>query len=234
MGVGPVRPASAVQPRSTHRCSPGKDEYDAAFRSHNASALAGIYREQINIAIWQRRLSRTLESTVESILRSGRALQIARTVAPERAATCIATSLHISDTEEFCLDVAELVDMFCCLFGRKTAGLRLTALHHAMCPRFHVDNVPCRLVTTYQGPATQWLPHACVNRSVLGAGNQGKPDAESGLYEDSSDIQQLGVGDVGLLKGEYWEGNENAGLVHRSPEVLAGESRLLLTLDIAD
>lgn len=52
-----------------------------------------------------------------------------------------------------------MVDMFCCLFELKRAGLRLTVLDRAMCPRFHVDRVPCRLVTTYLGAATEWLPH---------------------------------------------------------------------------
>ncbi|WP_297291060.1 DUF1826 domain-containing protein [Oceanicoccus sp.] len=33
------------------------------------------------------------------------------------------------------------------------------------------------------------------------------------------------------MKGELWEGNEGAGLVHRSPSLSAGERRLLLTLD---
>ena len=226
--------ASVAQPREPDFLSHGRDECDAAFRSENASALAGIYREQINIAIWHRRLSKSFESQVKSILRSEQTLKIARTVTPESVGIWISESLHISGAAEFSLDVAELVDMFCCLFGRKKAGLRLTALDSAMCPRFHVDNVPCRLVTTYHGPATQWLPHACVNRSKLGAGNQGKPDTESGLYQDPSEIQHLGIGDVALLKGEHWEGNENAGLVHRSPEVLAGERRLLLSLDIVD
>jgi hypothetical protein len=35
------------------------------------------------------------------------------------------------------------------------------------------------------------------------------------------------------LKGERWEGNENAGLVHRSPVLLSGERRLILTLDFS-
>jgi hypothetical protein len=34
-----------------------------------------------------------------------------------------------------------------------------------------------------------------------------------------------------LLKGERWQGNEGRGLVHRSPPLVAGERRLLLTLD---
>ena len=44
-------------------------------------------------------------------------------------------------------------------------------------------------------------------------------------------INKMTVGDVALLKGELWEGNEHAGLVHRSPLVPEGEKRLLLTLD---
>jgi hypothetical protein len=42
-------------------------------------------------------------------------------------------------------------------------------------------------------------------------------------------IQTLQAGDVALLKGENWQGNEGAGLVHRSPSGQQG--RLLLSLD---
>jgi len=107
-------------------------------------------------------------------------------------------------------------------------------LDKAMCPKFHVDRVPCRLLTTFQGIATEWLPHNKVNRDKLGPGSQGKADSESGLYTSPEDIQQLQAGHVALLKGELWEGNENAGLVHRSPAVPNGERRLLLTLDFMD
>jgi len=34
-----------------------------------------------------------------------------------------------------------------------------------------------------------------------------------------------------LLKGTLWDGNENMGLVHRSPVVPDNEKRLVLTLD---
>ena len=65
-----------------------------------------------------------------------------------------------------------------------------------MCPRFHTDYVKCRLVTTYVGPATQWLPHDLVNRSKLGHGNQGQPDDKSGLFLEDANIEQLNVGHV--------------------------------------
>ncbi len=88
------------------------------------------------------------------------------------------------------------------------------------------------MVTTFQGSATEWLPHKVVDRSKLGHGSKGIPDEESGLFRNSGDIQQLNTGDVALLKGELWEDNEGAGLVHRSPSLMTGEQRLLLTLDI--
>jgi len=44
-------------------------------------------------------------------------------------------------------------------------------------------------------------------------------------------LQQLTTGDVALLKGESWVGNEGYGLVHRSPNLENQKKRLLLTLD---
>lgn len=102
-----------------------------------------------------------------------------------------------------------------------------------MCPRFHVDWIPYRLITTYRSVATEWLPHHLVDRSKLGANSNGVPDAVSGLYPLASDINQLQCGDVALLKGERWPNNEGAGLVHRSPNVPMGETRLVLTLNVA-
>ena len=103
-----------------------------------------------------------------------------------------------------------------------------------MCPKFHVDRVPCRLVTTLLGTATEWLPNDKVNRSKLGAGGKGLADSDSGIMQSPLDIKQLNPGDVALLKGEAWYNNEMRGLVHRSPMVLNNEKRLLLTLDFMD
>ena len=77
-------------------------------------------------------------------------------------------------------------------------GLRLTVLDRAMCPKFHVDNVPPSFDHNVSGVATEWLPHESVNREKLGVGSQGKPDHESGLYQNQGDIQQLNCGDVAL------------------------------------
>lgn len=212
------------------------NEPKTRYASHGKgpAIFTDIYHEETNIIIWQRKLSKTLQGAVDAFLISNPTFQLSMTVTPQSVLSSLSESLGSSGQTVLGENIAELVDMFCCLFDIKRAGLRLTALDRAMCPKFHVDKVPCRLVTTFQGVATEWLPHQQVNRDKLGAGSNGLPDTESGLYSNQNDIQQLSCGDVALLKGEIWPGNENAGLVHRSPALPAGKNRLLLTLDFSD
>lgn len=198
------------------------------------SVLADIYQEDINIVTWKRGLSDTLRLSASEFIAANPTFKTVMTVSPQSAYASISEALGSAGQSELAENIAELVDMYCCLFDLARAGLRLTALDKAMCPKFHVDAVPCRLVTTYQGVATQWLPHQAVNRSKLGVGSRGIADNESGLYQDESNIQQLDCGDVALLKGESWLGNQHAGLVHRSPALNSHNYRLLLTLDFSD
>ena len=200
----------------------------AAVCNH-PSIFTDIYDTGTNIAIWQRALSGQVRADVTSLLDTHTGFQKTTVVSTDNS---YAKLIHdFGDAKALAKDIAELVGMFCLLFDCKQAGLRLTLMDHAMCPRFHVDSVPCRLVSTYHGPATQWLPHNKVDRTKLGRGNNGLADEQSGLFADRQAINQLACGDVAILKGELWQANENAGLVHRSPEVAAGEKRLLLTLD---
>ncbi len=197
------------------------------------TALADVYRKEVNIAIWHRSLSEPLRDAVKEFLKAKSDLSVSRVVSPQDASAIVSQALDSSASPLIAEDVASLVEMFCDLFELKCAGLRLATIDRAMCPRFHVDRVPCRLITTYQGVATEWLRHEVVDRTKLGPGNAGRPDHESGVYRHENDIQRLDCGDVALLKGESWVGNENGGLVHRSPEVPSGERRLLLTLDVS-
>ena len=200
----------------------------------NLEVLADIYDDDVNVAIWQRELPKSLMKAASKVFLEKPNLQVSLTLDSADTREVLVNALGAqSEWIALAKDVAGLVDMFCYLFDLKSVGLRLTALSHAMCPRFHVDRIPCRLATTYFGSTTEWLSHDRVNRSKLGPGSNGTPDSQSGLFSRSDDIQRLEVGDVALLKGESWIGNEEAGLVHRSPELERGTSRLLLTLDFA-
>ncbi|MDN2483324.1 DUF1826 domain-containing protein [Vibrio agarivorans] len=196
-------------------------------------ALTQIYQAETNIAVWDRLLPLELTQDIEAMLKTGQSLALVQTVTPSDAAEWVRNKLSgHTCAKALGEDIALIVDMFCCLFDVGEAGLRLTTLDKPMCPKFHVDHVPCRLVTTYSGSATQWLENGSADRSKLGAGSQGMPDHLSGLYQSDSDINQLKPGNIALLKGSGWEGNESLGLIHRSPANLERQPRLLLTLDM--
>jgi len=204
--------------------------YRHMVQDKKPTVFSDIYQSEINIAIWQRKLPPSLQYLVKKFLALNPAFQTEMILTPQDALSRVSESFD-NNMSEVSEDIAELVDMFCYLFELKEVGMRLKVLDRTMCPKFHVDRVPCRLVTTYQGMATEWLPQEVADYTKLGWGSNGLPDSESGLYQSESNIQQLDCGDVALLKGTLWEANQNMGLIHRSPGLITNEKRLILTLD---
>lgn len=195
-------------------------------------ALAGIYRDGVNLAVWQRQPHPPLAAEARWLLADRGFTGLKLTLPCAQLASFDQFLPALENCPQLRADIHLLTDMFSCLFDLKCVGLRLGALTSAMCPKFHVDRVTCRLICTYTGAGTEWLPNHCVDRGKLGVASGGLDDAASGLYPSPRAIQQLSAGDVALLKGEAWQGNEGAGLVHRSPAVGPGHERLLLTLDV--
>ena len=192
-------------------------------------ALTGILDDGVNLALWQRQLPAHIADFGRLLLSLNEPL--AESLSLEIPGDDAEPNLHglasgfsdLEGYEGFITDVSWLVSAFACLLGAQRIGLRLRVLDNAMCPRFHVDHVPVRLITTYAGIGSQWLKEGAMDRRQLG-----KPEAEP---PDESLIQQISSGEVALLKGEKWHGNEGFGLIHRSPQPASGERRLILTLD---
>ena len=192
-------------------------------------ALTGILDDGVNLALWQRQLPAHITDFGRLLLSLNEPL--AESLSLEMPGEDAEPNLHglasgfsdLEGYEGFIADVSWLVSAFACLLGAQRIGLRLRVLDTAMCPRFHVDHVPVRLITTYAGIGSQWLKEGAMDRRQLG-----KPEAEP---PDESLIQQISSGEVALLKGEKWHGNEGFGLIHRSPQPASGERRLILTLD---
>ncbi len=116
-----------------------------------------------------------------------------------------------------------LVALFAELFEAERIGARLTLSDTPMCPRFHVDNVVCRLVVAFSGAGSEFLANDDVRRKLLGP-------RESSVERSGALIHHLEPREVGLFKGEAWPDNAGNAIVHRSPE--GRERRLVMTLDL--
>lgn len=185
--------------------------------------LAEVLQDGVNLAVWRRRLPAQLEDFAALVISLGQPLADQRVIDVDEEQKPILPDLlreaaDLHGYEAFVADVTWLVAAYTCLVGARRVGLRLRVLDGPMCPRFHVDNVPLRLLTTYVGPGSEWLQERDSGRGEL---HTAEPSVDN--------IQHLQAGEVAILKGEKWQGNEGAGLVHRSPS--AQQGRLLLSLD---
>lgn len=109
------------------------------------------------------------------------------------------------------------------LMGCNKVGVRLATLRSPMCPSFHVDQIPCRLLITLCGEGTEWISNQDVDLDIFfDISNKNIP------IKNNRSIQQIKTGQWSLLKGSGWN-NKYQGLVHRSPHET--EARLLLSLD---
>lgn len=211
------------------------DPFDAYYFDSEPSGLAEIYQPSVNLAIWQRKLNTKVNDYVQWLIHNTSISGIRSVVPLHEIKSELMSRLpeHIG-LVAFVDDVHLLATMFVDLFDLDNIGMRLTILDKTMCPRFHTDKLPCRLVSTYIGSGTEWLPNDAVDRRKLGHGAGGLPDKVSGIFSHTDSIQQLNIGDVALMKGAGWDGSEDTAIVHRSPELSVGEKRLILSLDFAD
>ncbi|MGG2398855.1 DUF1826 domain-containing protein [Pseudomonas sp. SH1-B] len=195
----------------------------------NIDVLGAVLDDGCNLAVWQRQLPAQIADFATALLIQGEplaqsmTLQLADADAQPNLDGLVAQYADLPGQAAFLADVSWLVRAYACLLDARRVGLRLRVLDKAMCPRFHVDHVPLRLITSYAGPGSEWLEESAMSRRGLG-----QADAEP---QDDTSIQRLQAGHVALAKGEKWQGNEGRGLIHRSPQPPAGQRRLLLTLD---
>ena len=188
--------------------------------------FAAIYDEDVEIVSVTRPQASTCEALSKRLIRS-RQIPRLRWVQPADDPEAPASELPATidaDAHSVLLDqIAEASEMLGELLGCERVGVRLDTLNAPMCPRFHVDRIPCRMLITLSGVGTEWIPNSDVDWAVFA-------DTETTALPVQADrqIQQLATGHWSLLKGGAWN-DGFSGVVHRSPHGV-GE-RLLLSLD---
>lgn len=210
----------------------------------NPDVLTRIYDDGMSIAIWQRHLKQDVECYLNELLRKSKTIALKLSGSPEQLMeeiqrvfppALISEQHSCVSAAAFYTDIHQVLDMFACLFDAKILGLRINTLEHAMCPRFHTDNVAIRLITTYYGLATEWLPDQLANRTALGTVFASQINTPGAITTSENHIQRMAAGDVALFKGELWEGNEGRGIIHRSPApTIQQPKRLVVTCDLIE
>ncbi len=192
-------------------------------------ALALIARPDSNIAIWRRDLPLCVAHFAAGLARrdAGGACfwleprQDIRQAA--LAAFAEAGWPRNAASEALAADIALLAQ----IMRKAGSDARLHAdigcVRNDACRYYHTDHVHLRLLCSYAGPGTEWIPDDAANRDMLGKGRN------AAVLRDPARLQHLRTGWAAILKGEKPQARR--GIVHRSPPLQPGQSRLVLTID---
>lgn len=189
------------------------------------SQLFQIHSPKTNIVVYKRDIAslynkeiKTLEDQFSSIEISGDFITIEQTFREK-----------FEDYTDFKEDVIELLHLFRDITDEDNFRLLLTSVSHNMCTRFHANNNYLRLLCTYNGPGTLWLPNDNVDRIALNS--KGSNDQ---IVLDNTKIREAQPGSVLILKGSNYP-NNSMPVIHKSPEVKQGQKpRLLLKIDVVN
>ena len=129
-------------------------------------------------------------------------------------------------------DIQRLAIVFSELADQPRIRLRLETVRDNGCAKFHVDTLMMRLLCTYAGPGTEWVPAGSSHRDYLGWTEGSTEEANARIVPDANSIQVMVTGAVAIFKGRLHPGFEAHGLIHRSaPVCCEKEHRLRLCLD---
>ncbi len=187
------------------------------------AVLHRVCDEGVTLAIWHRPpptgLARWLDALPADHLPEGHFIGPAACVPARLSALCDLVEIDEGPERRALIDdIVRLARAFAALAGSPDVDLRLEAVDHDSCWRFHRDHVGYRLNATYRGPGTQWLLPEHAGRALRSQRRYRGP------------INELPRFAAGLFRGVRRAGNE--AIVHRSPPVAdVGQTRLFLCLN---
>ncbi|WP_114375143.1 DUF1826 domain-containing protein [Elioraea thermophila] len=195
-----------------------------ARAARHAGVLRTILHPGITLAIWTRPPPPRLLDATEGLAARAPFCRVAEE-RPDRLGAALVADLPPDPCARTRLatDIARLARLFAALLGTTAVRGRLEAIDSPACRLFHADHVGLRLLCTYAGAGTEWVPDAAVDRARFG-------DNRAAL-RDPAAVRRLPRFAVAILKGHAWPGNAGRGVVHRSPDASPDRPRLLLCLD---
>ena len=115
-------------------------------------------------------------------------------------------------------DMAEVAKLFCTI--ENSDRIRFWVGTNRGCSRYHIDHVPRRLLVTYEGKGTEWLPDDAADRI---AHARGEPN--EAILKNPSARRFIDEWDVAVFRGG------SAGLLHRTPDEALTSPTLFMRLD---
>jgi len=201
--------------------------------SPEALALRRLARDGVDLVSWPRSLPPGLGAHLAAWAR-GEPRYFDEIVSP-RAYDLSPATEGIAEAARAWItaDVAMLVARLAQVADARRVRVSFGVVRTDQCRKFHVDFVRYRLVTTYVGPGTEWLPESAVSREALQHPADCPCDANREIVRDAAAVRHAGVGEVILMKGALHPGSPGA--VHRSPPIEAsGRSRVVLIASTAE
>ena len=117
-------------------------------------------------------------------------------------------------------DIAHLCKIFSDIQNTNSISMWLGSKRG--CKRYHIDNVPQRLLVTYSGEGTEWLPDDAGDKIAY---LNGEPNEK--ILKNSKRKQFVNEWDIAIFKGG------SKGLLHRTPDSALNKHSILLRLDHA-
>ncbi|MEM9685708.1 MAG: DUF1826 domain-containing protein [Bacteroidota bacterium] len=198
--------------------------YTNAAIGYDGEVLQDIHLPSKNIAIYKRSIN-SLKTELADVEARTVECRVSGTV--EEILSLLQDYFNHHHLECFSLlnDISELLELFERTTKSSSFRLLLATVSTNMCRKFHTDINDLRLLCTYIGPGTLWLPNEAVNHKALEVGG-----TDPKIVLDQQQVQQVHTGDVVILKGTLYP--EVNPILHRSPSIeKTGERRLLLRID---
>ncbi|MEM7197929.1 MAG: DUF1826 domain-containing protein [Pseudomonadota bacterium] len=196
------------------------------FRANTLEALNDFSKRPDKLAI----IARSVPSGGDSFFQKPSPFAVAGKVYKHSALTDIGEILRDEISEEirsnpfyeqWLGDMAEICKIFCDIENSDAICFWLGS--ERGCRRYHTDNVPQRLLVTYVGQGTQWLPDEAADRVAF---VNGAPNEK--IVKDESALQYIDPWDVAVFRGGL------DGLLHRTPDAALDGSSILMRLDHPD
>ncbi|MEM7574629.1 MAG: DUF1826 domain-containing protein [Bacteroidota bacterium] len=199
------------------------DYINAAVGSESA-ILQDIHLKEKNIAIYRRNIEH-LSTELNQL--GGQEIEFRASGSYEEILVLLKElfDIQLSNCPQLLGDISQLIQLFKQTTKASSFRLFLASVRTDMCRKFHTDINDLRLLCTYTGPGTLWLPNEIVNYKAL----QSKTGDQE-IVLDHQQVQQAATGDIVLLKGALYP--EADPILHRSPPIkVNGQTRILLRID---